>query len=106
MSDGKTGEPSNQGASSSSQRPLGTLRAATQPTSRVIGNVLGRKPTDGAGSSRGKLMFMPNKVVRRKVEENLVQPPSNPRDEEEEQEGGTVGREMAVEEVEGVELPF
>ncbi|KAG9087937.1 hypothetical protein FRC06_002300 [Ceratobasidium sp. 370] len=76
MSDGKAGEPSNQGASSSGTnppRPLGTLRDTTaQPASRVIGNVLNRRPTDGAGSSRGKMMFMPNKVVRRKVEDGVV----------------------------------
>ncbi|KAG9126279.1 hypothetical protein FRC07_004131 [Ceratobasidium sp. 392] len=76
MSDGKAGESSNQGASSSStatSRPLGTLRDATaQPISRAIGNVLNRKPTEGAGTSRGRMMFMPNKVVRRKVEDGVV----------------------------------
>ncbi|KAG9099656.1 hypothetical protein FS749_000718 [Ceratobasidium sp. UAMH 11750] len=75
MSDGKAGA-SNQGASSSGtnpSRPLGTLRdTTTQPTSRVIGNVLNRRPADGAGSSRGKMMFMPNKIVRRKVEDGVV----------------------------------
>jgi hypothetical protein len=73
MSDGKAGESSNQGASSSNNttaRPVGTLRdAATQPASRAIGNVLNRRPTEGAGSSRGRMMFMPNKVIRRKAEE-------------------------------------
>ncbi|KAG8729466.1 hypothetical protein FRC12_020962, partial [Ceratobasidium sp. 428] len=76
MSDGKAGESSTQGAGSSSTttpRPLGTLRdAATQPTSRAIGNVLNRRPADGAGTSRGRMMFMPNKVVRRKVEDGVV----------------------------------
>lgn len=74
MSDGQAGESSGQpaGSSTNSSRPVGTLRDATsaQPTSRVIGNVLNRKPTDGAaGSSRGRRMFLPNAVIRRKADE-------------------------------------
>lgn len=69
MSDGQS-EPQNQNPSNSSgTRQVGTLRDAVsaQSTSRVIGNVLARRPTEGG--TRGKMMFMPNKVVRRKVEE-------------------------------------
>ncbi|QRV89027.1 DNA-directed RNA polymerase III subunit C4 [Ceratobasidium sp. AG-Ba] len=77
MSDGKAGESSNQGASSSNTaapRPLGTLRnpATTQPASRAIGNVLNRRPTEGTGTGRAKMMFMPNKVVRRKLEDGVI----------------------------------
>jgi hypothetical protein len=72
MSGGKADEDSTQNSSNSSgSRQVGTLRdaASAQSTSRVIGNVLNRRPSEGAGTSRGRMMFMPNKVVRRKIEE-------------------------------------
>jgi hypothetical protein len=74
MSDSQPNESSNPPSTSgSSSRPVGTLRDAssTQPGSKVIGNVLNRRPTDGVAGrgGRGKMMFMPNQVVRRKVEE-------------------------------------
>ncbi|KAF8603851.1 hypothetical protein BDV93DRAFT_493014 [Ceratobasidium sp. AG-I] len=77
MSDGKAGESSGQAANSSTNtsRPVGTLRDATSApsTSRVIGNVLNRKPSEGAvGSTRGRRMFMPNAVIRRKADDGVA----------------------------------
>ncbi|KAJ1306973.1 hypothetical protein OPQ81_007953 [Rhizoctonia solani] len=78
MSDGQAGESSNQASTSGSgARPVGSLRDASttaQPGSKVIGNILNRRPADGAAGrgGRGRMMFMPNQVVRRKVEDGVV----------------------------------
>ncbi|CAE6457519.1 unnamed protein product [Rhizoctonia solani] len=79
MSDGQAGESSNQASTSNSTtRPVGNLRDAptTQPGSKVIGNVLNRRPADGVAGrgGRGRMMFMPNQVVRRKGEDGMVEP--------------------------------